>query len=77
MMDARSRQHGMMGNPDTAQLLLIVSDGRGLFMAVACFKSWNKSSQTIYSRQHIFVTHSPKSGPGFPMSHIIAFFYVQ
>lgn len=32
MMDARSRQHGMMGNPDTAQLLLIVSDGRGLFM---------------------------------------------
>jgi len=42
---------------------------------VACFKSWNKSSQTIYSRRHIFVTHSPKSGPGFP--HIIAFFYVQ
>ncbi|XP_076077814.1 midasin-like isoform X3 [Mytilus galloprovincialis] len=32
MMDARSRQRGMMGNPDTAQLLLIVSDGRGLFM---------------------------------------------
>jgi midasin len=31
-LDARSRQHGMMGNPDTAQLLLIVSDGRGLFM---------------------------------------------
>jgi len=32
MVDARSHQHGMMGNPDTSQLLLIVSDGRGLFM---------------------------------------------
>ncbi|KAK3098216.1 hypothetical protein FSP39_017284 [Pinctada imbricata] len=32
MMEARSRQHGSMGNPDTSQLLLIVSDGRGLFI---------------------------------------------
>uniref|UniRef100_A0A8W8MR76 Midasin n=1 Tax=Magallana gigas TaxID=29159 RepID=A0A8W8MR76_MAGGI len=31
MMDARSKQRGMMGNPETSQLLLIVSDGRGLF----------------------------------------------
>ncbi|XP_056015325.1 midasin-like isoform X2 [Ostrea edulis] len=31
MMDARSRQRGMLGNPETSQLLLIVSDGRGLF----------------------------------------------
>ena len=30
-MDARSTQRGMMGNPETSQLLLIVSDGRGLF----------------------------------------------
>ena len=32
MMEARSRQRGMIGNPDTSQLLLIVSDGRGLFV---------------------------------------------
>ncbi|XP_033739322.1 midasin-like [Pecten maximus] len=32
MVDARSRQQGMLGNPDTSQLLLIVSDGRGLFV---------------------------------------------
>lgn len=32
MLDARGRQRGMMGNPDTSQLLLIVSDGRGLFL---------------------------------------------
>ncbi|XP_062585849.1 midasin-like [Saccostrea cucullata] len=31
MLDARSRQRGMLGNPETSQLLLIVSDGRGLF----------------------------------------------
>lgn len=31
MMDARSKQRSMMGNPETSQLLLIVSDGRGLF----------------------------------------------
>lgn len=31
MMDAHSTQRGMMGNPETSQLLLIVSDGRGLF----------------------------------------------
>ncbi|XP_050394421.2 midasin [Patella vulgata] len=31
MVDARSRQHGVIGNPETSQLLLIVSDGRGLF----------------------------------------------
>ncbi|XP_060072903.1 midasin-like [Ylistrum balloti] len=32
MVDARSSQQGMQGNPDTSQLLLIVSDGRGLFV---------------------------------------------
>ena len=32
MLEARQRQHGMSGNPDTSQLLLIVSDGRGLFL---------------------------------------------
>lgn len=32
MIDARNKQHGTMGNPETSQLLLIVSDGRGLFM---------------------------------------------
>lgn len=31
MLEARQRQHGTSGNPDTSQLLLIVSDGRGLF----------------------------------------------
>ncbi|XP_061171072.1 midasin-like [Saccostrea echinata] len=31
MLDARSRQRGILGNPETSQLLLIVSDGRGLF----------------------------------------------
>ncbi|ESP03976.1 hypothetical protein LOTGIDRAFT_230254 [Lottia gigantea] len=31
MIDGRSRQHGIVGNPETSQLLLIVSDGRGLF----------------------------------------------
>ena len=32
MLEARQRQHGSSGNPDTSQLLLIVSDGRGLFL---------------------------------------------
>ena len=32
MMEARQHQQSKMGNPETAQLLLIVSDGRGLFM---------------------------------------------
>ncbi|XP_067673927.1 midasin-like [Haliotis asinina] len=32
MVDARQRQQGMVGQPETSQLLLIVSDGRGLFM---------------------------------------------
>jgi midasin len=32
MLDARNKQQGSMGNPETSQLLLIVSDGRGLFM---------------------------------------------
>ena len=32
MLDARSQRHGIVGNPETSQLLLIVSDGRGLFM---------------------------------------------
>ncbi|XP_041350636.1 midasin-like [Gigantopelta aegis] len=32
MVDARRRQHGSVGHPETSQLLLIVSDGRGLFM---------------------------------------------
>ncbi|XP_053396218.1 midasin-like isoform X2 [Mercenaria mercenaria] len=32
MLDARNKQQGIVGNPETSQLLLIVSDGRGLFM---------------------------------------------
>ena len=32
MVDSRSQQQGMMGNPETSQLLLVVSDGRGLFL---------------------------------------------
>ncbi len=32
MLDARQRQHSGIGHPETSQLLLIVSDGRGLFM---------------------------------------------
>ncbi|KAL4232858.1 AAA ATPase midasin [Mactra antiquata] len=32
MMDARNKQHGFMGNVETSQLLVIMSDGRGLFM---------------------------------------------
>ena len=32
MMEARQKQHGFVGNPETSQLLLIVSDGRGLFL---------------------------------------------
>ena len=32
MIDARNKQQGIVGNPETSQLLLIVSDGRGLFM---------------------------------------------
>ncbi len=32
MLQSRSRQHGAAGRPETAQLLLIVSDGRGLFL---------------------------------------------
>ncbi|XP_048240547.1 midasin-like [Haliotis rufescens] len=31
MVDARQRQQGTVGQPETSQLLLIVSDGRGLF----------------------------------------------
>ena len=30
MLEARSRQQGWLGRPETAQLLLIVSDGRGI-----------------------------------------------
>ena len=30
MLEARSKQQGWMGRPETAQLLLIVSDGRGV-----------------------------------------------
>ena len=30
MMEARGRQQGWLGRPETAQLLLIVSDGRGI-----------------------------------------------
>lgn len=32
MVAARSRQQGSLGHPDTSQLLLMVSDGRGLFL---------------------------------------------
>ena len=32
MMDARSRQHGTPASIETSQLLLVVSDGRGLFL---------------------------------------------
>lgn len=32
MLQARSRQQGTLGHPETSQLLLIVSDGRGLFL---------------------------------------------
>lgn len=31
MLEARGRQHSLQGRPETAQLLLIVSDGRGVF----------------------------------------------
>jgi len=31
-MDARQSQHGSHSNPETSQLLLVMSDGRGLFM---------------------------------------------
>ena len=32
MLQARTRQQGTLGHPETSQLLLIVSDGRGLFL---------------------------------------------
>ena len=32
MTEARSKQQGTHQNPETSQLLLIVSDGRGLFL---------------------------------------------
>ncbi len=32
MVQSRGRQQGSLGHPDTSQLLLIVSDGRGLFL---------------------------------------------
>ncbi|WAR08077.1 MDN1-like protein [Mya arenaria] len=32
MLDAREKQPGPGGNPETSQLLMVVSDGRGLFM---------------------------------------------
>lgn len=31
MVESRSRQHGTSGRPETAQLLLIISDGQGVF----------------------------------------------
>jgi midasin (ATPase involved in ribosome maturation) len=30
MLEARGRQQGMLGRPETAQLLVLVSDGRGI-----------------------------------------------
>ena len=32
MLQARTRQQGTLGHPETSQLLLIMSDGRGLFL---------------------------------------------
>lgn len=52
MVTARARQHGAILNPETSQLLLVISDGRGLFLeGVEAVKSAVRQAREA----HVFI----------------------